>query len=961
MAGDPKVVEPEPKLVTDGDKVAITDEDGSVSMVARGDYKQALSEGARAATEQEWTSAKLGTSGKIAAGAVGAGQGLSLGYAAPAVIGGLHAVGADETAEDVRRGVRIAKESASDAYTTGEVAGALLPLAFGAGPAGAEEVVGSLGERALQRGIAAAPRALGEGAAIGVGQQATEDTISNHDYAASSYLTAAVKGGLLGLLLGTGGAVGIGAASDGLAGLTSRAASHEVVTAGEAQLAKTRAVSIDPDAGLFERAPAIEKPFVFGPKGHAVSLDHRALEGEFASGVQGGSPVRSYAHADLDAPLRGTPRIEDLFTNEAGLPERSDVFGIGRVKDSELFTDAAHPVYTRQPLAERAGTVPAEGSPIGTRLGIDADAGLHAEEGIQDVFSRSRGKTAPRSVGLGNVEQEGMIGTRRGIHIDPDTEVVNAVAASGAPRSTIDAVEGLANEQAFKSTGAKMGDIQRLGVDSAAQQAEMERIGARLRTETLDGKPLLDGPFTSQGNLANRIAEKTKEVAKSFAPMYRELDQAVARPSKTAILERFESELRGPLSKTLYGDVEIKAAEDSLGRLNRQLGDQPSFTKLWEARKEIDGQLKKNYGRIPGMPVPPGEEALRKFRGIVNDELVTSADRASKELGGTIGQKLKLANELYGDLAVAKKIATKESARGSSVNQVSLTDVIAGAGGGPGGLAMTAANMVRRHFGNQIASHVLGTAAKLELVQKAAAKIDDMLSRGTRSFIKGEGAAGARASKPVTAEEVRAIRDVVNSPDAVQARVSSGLGDMATYAPKLAAVASTRAMIGASWLRDNLPKEPAPTGITWNRPQRPMSDTELLKAGHIIETVEDPTIVVDRLMEGRLTREHVETLKNVHPEVYAQTVQYIRDHGEELRQRLTVQQEVVLSLLFGQPVSEAMLPANVKALQASFTGGSQNKKPGEGQGGAAPTPIHGLKNPGGQVATANDKIESGDA
>ncbi len=768
-------------------KVAIRDLDGSVSLIKQGDLAAAQGEGARPATQTEYFGAKHGAVGEVASGVVGAARGATFGVFDPAFVGAVGAVAGAEKAEEYRNTVRLLKEANPNATLGGEAFGSVVPTLFGGGGAAAAR----LGEGALARAGArvasAAPRAILEGAAIGVGGQLSEDTLENHKFNASAYLSAGLKGGTIGLLLAGGAAAGLGAAGDKLGG-------------------------------------------IFG-KGEGAAVK--------AEATRFGGPYRAEVAA-----------------------------------------------------AERAEA-----------------AAVRAEE-------------------------------------------------AGAKRGSLGWLEDTANEQRFKATGANQTDWKRLAADTETRNAEAQRIGKRLGEETFEGRPLV-GPTDSQEQIAKAIAAKTKEVAKTFKPLYAEADSAMARPSMSTIAERFNTEVRSAQAGKLYGDVELKGAEDALARLEKHAGANPSHTDLWEHRKEIDGILKKSYARDTNGVTPAGEESLKKLRGIVNEELLASTERAGQELGGTLGDRIRLANSLYSDLSVANKAASRASQRMSGNQAVSITDVIAGAAGGLPGIVAMGANMVRRKYGNQIAAHVLDSATRMESVQRAAAKFDALLNDGAKAFLSNK--AGTRAAKTVTTEEVRALRDATRSPDVVTSRVGEALGDLTRFAPKVAAEAALTATRAAAWLQHSLPKERAPIGPQFTqRPPTPLSDEQRLKAARIIETVEDPSVVLDRLRSGNLTSDHVATLKYVHPEAYAKIQTYLNTHAAELRPNMTVQQQFTLSMLFGVPITEAMLPENKRAFQASFSQGNQAPGAGGSGGGiSAPKMNAGPVNGGVGSATAFDKMEAG--
>lgn len=959
-------------------------------MVHKTDLDAAIAEGARPATEREWTEAKLGKAGEVAAAGIGAGQGATFGYGLPAVSGGLHAVGADATADDIVRGVRIAKDASPNAYLGGEVAGALAPMALGAPPgeAGAALAEG-FGARALQRAVAAAPRAVLEGGAIAVGGQATKDTLANRDFDASAYLTAAGEGGALGLVLGTGASAGLGALGDRAAvRAASRGASRPAIDAAEVgavdaalvepgvtSARSSARINIDQDAGLFEKAGAVEKPFVFGKRGRAVSLDNAALESEFASGVSGGAPpIRARGYADAAIPDPSSPAAKDFYLRGhdiAGPAEEAEpFFKIGKLprvrgEEDALLGEATSPVWAKKPVVERGMTPATEKAPFDIRLGIDPNAALEGEQGAaRDVFSLSRAKNGGVPVRLGDVGPEGVIPGKAPLRIGPLTEpspaAVEEIAAKEGQRGAAEwlqaQAEKHANRQAFKATGAKGPDVRRLEDGVAAQQAEMDRLGARLRNEKVDGKPLI-GPLESQAEIAKNIETRWNEVGKDLGQMRGDLDKAAVRPSLDNIVSEFETQVGRPADKMPLGEADVAAARKYLEDMVAKGGARPTFEKLYTFRRRLDDKLHGEYARAPNLPSAQGADAMHALRGIIEGEYTRAAEQAANEVGETFAAKYKTAKELYADLSTLRKISKAEAERNGGANWISITDVIAGfATGGLPGVAAVAGNQIRRKFGNQILSYGLGEASNVLKVQNAAMKLDTALNKGARAALEGGGV--ARPVKKITDAEIRSVRDAVNtSPEALQAKLSAGLADMVKYDPELAAATGTRAVLIATYLRGSIPKDPAPVGFGRPR-QREFTDEERIVIGQKIEVAEDPSIVVDRLLDGRLSRTHIEAMKATHPEAYTKLVDYMIRHRDELRPKLDPQQLAAISILFGFPMSEEYQPEIIRMFQSTVVDGSQAPK-ADGTSGGAGLPVRPVEKVGGSIGTALNKLEAG--
>jgi hypothetical protein len=214
---------PAPIRPTPGE-VAITRPNGRVQTVAEEDLPDALAQGDKLATSAEYTNAKMGAAGPAASFITEGVRTATFGLSDVALVEGDRLIEGDAEGERMRQALREMREVNPGANLAGTVAGALAPLAFGSpgGAATAIEGGGSLLARAGSRALAAAPRAFGEGALIGAGQQFTEDYLGNHEMVAQKYLASSLKGGLMAVVIGGGLSAGLGAAGDKLASLRGR-------------------------------------------------------------------------------------------------------------------------------------------------------------------------------------------------------------------------------------------------------------------------------------------------------------------------------------------------------------------------------------------------------------------------------------------------------------------------------------------------------------------------------------------------------------------------------------------------------------------------------------------------------------------------------------------------------------------------------------------------------------------
>ncbi len=515
-----------------------------------------------------------------------------------------------------------------------------------------------------------------------------------------------------------------------------------------------------------------------------------------------------------------------------------------------------------------------------------------------------------------------------------------------------------AEENAFKSTGAKIRDIEKLGATAEAQAERTQRIGRKLLDEGI-----VTGTAT-QGEIAKRLTTKLAAAGEELSSLRKGLDKALERPSTEAIANRVQAEILAPLERLPGTQTEAGEVRRYMLDFMEKAGDRPSFETLHEFRRALDDKLNpKLFNKVPGT-AQPGAVELGKVRGILEDEFTSAGERAAKELGGSFGDKYRLAKEVYSDLKTASKILTKEVARGGANRTWSLTDTIAAASGfaaaGPMGLGAAVLNKGLRTFGNQAAADVLNRASRLEFLQRASSQVNDQIATGVKGFLSGGAGPAASQAPKVTQATVAAIREATRDPSALTEKIAGLLGGQGLNdaAPRTSQAAATTVMRIAAYLRDKAPKDPTPTGVSFvaEKP-RTASATEMATFAEAVEAANNPMSVVDDLRRGRVSREKVEALKACYPLLYQQMRSEIASQSAELQPKLSQQQQIGLSVLFDVPVSAIMQPKNIRAFNESFAQGANPEQSGEAGGQQPMQGGRGL-NRKGSLASGFDKQEA---
>lgn len=602
------------------------------------------------------------------------------------------------------------------------------------------------------------------------------------------------------------------------------------------------------------------------------------------------------------------------------------VYGVGGKASEDAL--AGHPF-----VAESYATAALEGGVLGGVLGVGTAAGLGA---LADRFAPRFGK----SVQAATREERALVR-----------------AADREPSSIMRFAEEQADLAAYRAAGAGKPDFRRLGRTAEEQTERAATLGRRV--QDIAEKQGESFATMSQAKIAKMVAKETNEVGAELGRMRKMLDEkAFERPSVRSIAERFENEIKPALAERfpLTAAEETKRAEELLARLAKQ-GDNDGkigFEALFNSRKSLDGMV--NYERVAGAAPVQGEEGIKLLRNIVEDEFVRAAETGSKQVGSEFANKYNLAKEAYGDLAALKAMTAKKAAGDAAGSTFQLKDLMLGAvgaaAGGPAAMLAPVAGKLAREYGNQVTAHALSKLTKLRSAASAADEMDKLLQRGAKELFEG-GKGAARTEKSITSGEVRQIRAQLSTPEGIEARVQAALGDLPKHAPRLAASVATTLTRAAVHLRDSMPKDPVPGGAPLQmRPPPPIPQSELRKAAATIEVLDDPTVVFDRMKQGRLTDAHVRALEAGHPETYQRMQNYIRTHAEELRRKLSVQEELRLSVLFRVPINESLKPQNVSAFQQVFLPPEPTKDKGVGSNVANISPAA-----GGTRATAWDEQE----
>ncbi len=260
---------------------------------------------------------------------------------------------------------------------------------------------------------------------------------------------------------------------------------------------------------------------------------------------------------------------------------------------------------------------------------------------------------------------------------------------------------------------------------------------------------------------------------------------------------------------------------------------------------------------------------------------------------------------------------------------------------GVGGLAAAVGHKIVRERGNAIAADIAYRASRLGLVQKTTNEVTRSIRRGIRDALKplprvlaAPASLGAlerikfdqktRKSKDDTRldafkKRVKELSAIMTDPEGSTTKIQQSWLDLEEVAPNLMTAVTTKAIAGASFLWDKMPRDPR--GTEYLLPQMSKwvpAEAEMSKWERYIAAVDDPMSVLRDLKNGVLTREAVEAVKSVYPELYNEMVTQVLEQLPELRAELPLDRLTQLSILLDMPLHPTQTGQFVAAMQANY-------------------------------------------
>lgn len=478
-------------------------------------------------------------------------------------------------------------------------------------------------------------------------------------------------------------------------------------------------------------------------------------------------------------------------------------------------------------------------------------------------------------------------------------------------------------------------------------------------------------PFNSE-NLAEKAAatldNHNSQLDDLLVSISDEANAVGALPSKLEISQKIEVKINNLLSEIKVAGKEAPVVGEYAANLKNELKKWKRF--LGTLPKEVDDVAAKEASALAA-GAPEGFLAETATKASIKDETKALLEKAGKErisvedlntLRKQIGAAAKydkmgdpskniyaeINNKLYGVMRgivddVASKVGSGEELRelnrkiwlgiklepfmdkvalqAEKSNIFNMRDMIAGAAagaGGPIGYAVAAGRAIQKISENKMVK----SAQLIYGVKAAERKLDKAVNDSLRSFFldAGRGVKASTLKLSTDAKEYDAytskVQEYANNPDAFLNHVNKRHIGVSRELPTVVASAEAKGLQAMQFLATKMPKQQTLAGMI---PRKYIPSTQQrAKFMRYAEIVEDPKRALQHFQSGNLSREHVETLQAIYPELYKKMQSSVAEYTTLHGQKLPYGKKLQLGLLMGVPTDVSMTPEFVQRMQSGF-------------------------------------------
>ena len=582
------------------------------------------------------------------------------------------------------------------------------------------------------------------------------------------------------------------------------------------------------------------------------------------------------------------------------------LYGAGSEVSSASLQDQE---LTAEKLLSGAGHGAAVGGLLGGLGGVVA--------GRLDEFSRGRAAKAAGEADSLIAKKTAELTAKlekEGVAADKIAEQVATETAKFGKKSS--AIETFANAQAMrtiepsaallKERAARAGST----VDELVQRAGSDYLGYEMKTGAMQGKRIFHGAKNpidviddvghalketraSVGHfeeMAERSALTRPELLPDAAPIQATLNSVLTTGRKpTAFAREVAADIAPVLvAEGKVGIKDLRAASDAIAARIEGTSSAPQLRQLSEVKRALDesaGRATRDAMSSAGLDVSKYAEAQRVHASL----------------------------SLVHDAITEMKLSTKSGKMEGGLPGYAMAATLLGnfPSGLVAGASLLASKFIRERAG--------GVAAD---VAHRVASSDVRLGWGAKA-IAGDAWQGVKrtVNQTVNAEPlIRRVQEINSTPDGAVNFAADQVADVAKQYPDLAQAAMLKIIGDMQYLATHAPS-PVGRGAATMTPAAAKSSLPPKAAAEWLErakALQDPGIVVDEVLKGRIPVAAIEALKERRPMLWekmrADVAQEVALRGDEM----PFKRRITIGLAFDFAADKSLQPGAVKSIQTNF-------------------------------------------
>jgi hypothetical protein len=426
------------------------------------------------------------------------------------------------------------------------------------------------------------------------------------------------------------------------------------------------------------------------------------------------------------------------------------------------------------------------------------------------------------------------------------------------------------------------------------------------------------------GDVLNRMEDITK-VSSEVLPTKKELYTKIITDLDEKFINKFKN------SPEYSAKVApIKRVRNEYNKLAESAEGTFSPKEIDAIRRQLDDVIR--YDKVPGTQTL-AENATRSTRKLLRNEIDAIADRVSIGGNAEIANELKTANK---DFSIASNILPYVEGKVEKGKLLNFSELIGGAGlvgiGGELGVLAGAAYKLKN-------SDIVRRLKILTQIESKNNAVENNITSSVKNFFSPVKEAAVPSSvnillntaygrkdlsgkKPETKlEAFKNVQDnfkeLGSNPNKLVENMRSQLALLTKHAPGTSAEVIATMQRATQFLGSKLPRDPKDPSIFPMSRWTP-SSTELAKFERYLEATEHPKNVLNDLRKGVVSKEAVEALQAVYPNLYGRLQKEVMNMVAEDSTKLGYSKRLQLGLLLNLPTDNSLVSKSILKLQSSF-------------------------------------------